>query len=83
MIGNNEQWNSLRPWKNSMFLQIQRINCTGGQIGMGSFQSNLLIFQPIIQTSRLQTGLGDISGKSKPYKGLMFLLVGGKRGLFD
>ncbi|KAG5569765.1 hypothetical protein H5410_059531 [Solanum commersonii] len=66
MIGNHEKWNSLRHWKNSMVFQIERINYSGGHIGMGSFQSNLLIFQPIIQTSRLQTGLGDISGKSKP-----------------
>lgn len=47
-------------------LKIKSINYTGGQIGMGSFQSNLLIFQPIIQTSKLKIGLGGISGKSKP-----------------
>ena len=45
---------------------MERINYSGGHIEMGSFHSNLLIFQPIIHTSRLQAGLGDISGKSKP-----------------
>lgn len=49
-----------------MVFQMERINYSGGHIEMGSFHSNLLIFQPIIHTSRLQAGLGDISGKSKP-----------------